>query len=627
VVRRPPLDLMGLEPPVAPLPADIRQRAGEAGDSEGEGTEMPQPQGSGAAAMAAAPAESDAALPLPIPSDADGGGGVGRRGGEAAALASLKQLCDCGLLPEVLYRQNVAAIERSTRRLAEWQQRLGQKAQTLQSCIQQVSERAGQQRGAARQVEESAERVKSEVRREMDRLRKVVDAKESALLADLDDMRDRRVAAVERRASEAESATEQWRTAAEEARQLLGSTSEGETVEGRHSFAAVAPRAEALLDKHIHFASSPEWLQAGHRGGPEEEAFPVQLHLAEAKQAIFGINFGEAEEAAGSSQSNERQPTDDDADAVRLSPQRHSPSRFQRSLEYHEEHEHVPDGARHGGTGDSRQQTEDSDRLGRAQSMDNATAGTTQLLRPAMQASHSCCGSSSALRPPSRAGGGSDADGSGCYPTERFHDSSSPSAVRSQRLLPMPRRPVSVDRARSAPMVLREDDDSNDVSRRRYAPGAAHPVISTAHTAPSSSSSSSSVGSARMTRGSCAAAGLGDPQLRFGSRQGSASSTSSSSSSTSSSCAPSRRNQPSSLAIPGLPGFGQRPHSRENIRREASRRGSRGLTRALRRRPVSATDGAGNSHTQECPRPTDFNSRFRGDGLVGMHGKPWLHPG
>eukprot|EP01047_Picozoa_sp_COSAG01_P098154 COSAG01_NODE_28379_length_662_cov_1.364121_1_plen_130_part_10 len=130
---------MGLEPPVAPLPADIRQRAGEAGNSEGEGTEMPQPQGTGAAAMAAAPAESDAALPLPIPSDADGGGGVGRRGGEAAALASLKQLCDCGLLPEVLYRQNVAAIERSTRRLAEWQQRLGQKAQTLQSCIQQVS--------------------------------------------------------------------------------------------------------------------------------------------------------------------------------------------------------------------------------------------------------------------------------------------------------------------------------------------------------------------------------------------------------------------------------------------------------------------------------------------------------
>ena len=50
---------------------------------------------------------------------------------QAQALASLKDLCDSGLLPMNLYQENVAAIHRSSRRLQQWRERLHEKSQQL----------------------------------------------------------------------------------------------------------------------------------------------------------------------------------------------------------------------------------------------------------------------------------------------------------------------------------------------------------------------------------------------------------------------------------------------------------------------------------------------------------------
>ena len=48
------------------------------------------------------------------------------------ALQSLKELCDSGLLPETLYQQNVAAIQRSTAKIEEWKRAIDGKAGMLQ---------------------------------------------------------------------------------------------------------------------------------------------------------------------------------------------------------------------------------------------------------------------------------------------------------------------------------------------------------------------------------------------------------------------------------------------------------------------------------------------------------------
>lgn len=50
---------------------------------------------------------------------------------QTQALASLKELCDSGLLPVNLYQENVAAIHRSSRRLQQWRERLHEKSQQL----------------------------------------------------------------------------------------------------------------------------------------------------------------------------------------------------------------------------------------------------------------------------------------------------------------------------------------------------------------------------------------------------------------------------------------------------------------------------------------------------------------
>lgn len=50
---------------------------------------------------------------------------------QAQALASLKELCDCGLLPVDLYDENVAAIHRSSQRLQQWRGRLRDKSERL----------------------------------------------------------------------------------------------------------------------------------------------------------------------------------------------------------------------------------------------------------------------------------------------------------------------------------------------------------------------------------------------------------------------------------------------------------------------------------------------------------------
>ena len=50
---------------------------------------------------------------------------------QSQALASLKELCDSGLLPMNLYQENVAAIHRSSRRLQQWRERLREKSQQL----------------------------------------------------------------------------------------------------------------------------------------------------------------------------------------------------------------------------------------------------------------------------------------------------------------------------------------------------------------------------------------------------------------------------------------------------------------------------------------------------------------
>lgn len=50
---------------------------------------------------------------------------------QAHALASLKDLCDSGLLPMNLYQENVAAIHRSSRRLQQWRDRLREKSHQL----------------------------------------------------------------------------------------------------------------------------------------------------------------------------------------------------------------------------------------------------------------------------------------------------------------------------------------------------------------------------------------------------------------------------------------------------------------------------------------------------------------
>jgi hypothetical protein len=50
---------------------------------------------------------------------------------QAQALASLKELCDCGLLPVDLYQENVAAIHRSSQRMQQWRERLCDKSQRL----------------------------------------------------------------------------------------------------------------------------------------------------------------------------------------------------------------------------------------------------------------------------------------------------------------------------------------------------------------------------------------------------------------------------------------------------------------------------------------------------------------
>ena len=48
------------------------------------------------------------------------------------ALQSMKELCDSGLLPETLYQQNVAAIQRSTAKIEEWKRAIDGKAGMLQ---------------------------------------------------------------------------------------------------------------------------------------------------------------------------------------------------------------------------------------------------------------------------------------------------------------------------------------------------------------------------------------------------------------------------------------------------------------------------------------------------------------
>ena len=52
---------------------------------------------------------------------------------QAKALQSLRELCDAGLLPENLYQQNVAAIQRSTAKVQLWKQALYDKSTMLQT--------------------------------------------------------------------------------------------------------------------------------------------------------------------------------------------------------------------------------------------------------------------------------------------------------------------------------------------------------------------------------------------------------------------------------------------------------------------------------------------------------------
>lgn len=105
------------------------------------------------------------------------------------ALASLKELCDSGLLPMNLYQENVAAIHRSSRRLQQWRERLREKSHQVLERHAAMQEHEGGLLATMDGMHGAADRVKLLVQQQMNDLRKAIDAKEQALLDDLQDNR------------------------------------------------------------------------------------------------------------------------------------------------------------------------------------------------------------------------------------------------------------------------------------------------------------------------------------------------------------------------------------------------------------------------------------------------------
>ena len=98
------------------LPEEAVQQAEQPAEPTSMDVDLP-PMEEGQPADAEAEAEAKPGPDVEVEADS-----------QMQALASLKELCDSGLLPMNLYQENVAAIHRSSRRLQQWRERLREKS-------------------------------------------------------------------------------------------------------------------------------------------------------------------------------------------------------------------------------------------------------------------------------------------------------------------------------------------------------------------------------------------------------------------------------------------------------------------------------------------------------------------
>ena len=112
-------------------------------------------------------------------------------------LSKRKRAVAAGLLPEHLYRENVAAVQETAARVQQCRDRLQGKSGLVHAYQADLARYNNKLRSSTALRAECASETSRHIRERMDELRKLVDAKEAALLADLADIR-----------SEAERATE-----------------------------------------------------------------------------------------------------------------------------------------------------------------------------------------------------------------------------------------------------------------------------------------------------------------------------------------------------------------------------------------------------------------------------------
>ena len=179
----------------------------------------------------------------------------------------------------------LAKLRSATQRLHEWKGRLSEKVEALQNVSRTLSQHGDKQRGAQGGVLQSAAEAEVQVRGAMDQLRKVVDAKEQALLADLEEMKAERLSALEACCSENDEAVERVESVLNDA-EILGG-------KGRQEFLAQVPNVEELIDEQLRLAGDhTQRIPAISSVAP----FSFRLDVGHAKNTIFGINFATEEQ-------------------------------------------------------------------------------------------------------------------------------------------------------------------------------------------------------------------------------------------------------------------------------------------------------------------------------------------
>jgi len=206
----------------------------------------------------------------------------------AAALVSLRELCDAGLLPESLYSANVAAIRESTARLDAAHERLARKAATTRQAVVELDASCEAMQGRVAEIADD-ERIAQMVRQRMDDLRHVIDAKEKALLADLAEMGAERRRMATDRLGEARRLTAQFGSLLQEVQLLDGNRAS-------RQFAKQAADLEGRLDAQLRRRGQvADAMVATERSIAQPMAVGVGaeglIDVDAARRALFAINF------------------------------------------------------------------------------------------------------------------------------------------------------------------------------------------------------------------------------------------------------------------------------------------------------------------------------------------------